>query len=85
MDWKCDGEIDCSDGSDEAEEVCGIVKTCPEGEKFKYKSGECISFTLRCSGAKDCSDGSDEDDCSKNNNYLHFDFHPHVLSCYAEM
>ena len=65
MEWKCDGDADCSDGSDEAEEVCGAVTICDEDDQFQCKSGECISSQLRCSGAEDCKDGSDELDCGK--------------------
>ena len=64
-DWKCDGDADCTDGSDEAEEVCGVLTNCEDGDQFKCKSGECIPAHLRCSQTVECEDGSDEMECGE--------------------
>ncbi|XP_012532761.2 vitellogenin receptor [Monomorium pharaonis] len=59
---KCDGTINCNDGSDENE--CNIFITCSKNE-FKCKNNlECIPLTKYCDTKKDCTDGSDEhEDC----------------------
>ena len=53
-DWENDGEIDCSDGSDENDE--GSTFTCDNGEE--------IPADWENDGEEDCSDGSDENDGS---------------------
>jgi hypothetical protein len=50
--YKCDGDDDCSDASDEA--------GCPT---FTCRSGTTIPERYRCDGDDDCSDGSDEAGC----------------------
>ncbi|MBU1221344.1 LDL receptor domain-containing protein [Myxococcota bacterium] len=51
-DDRCDGYVDCEDGSDEV--------GCPV---FSCDSGETIDANFECDGEDDCSDGSDEVGC----------------------
>ncbi|XP_053558516.1 very low-density lipoprotein receptor [Bombina bombina] len=54
--WQCDGDEDCSDGSDESS--C-VKKTCTESD-FVCSSGQCVPSRWECDGDPDCEDGSDE-------------------------
>ncbi|GAA6077980.1 low-density lipoprotein receptor-related protein 2a isoform X1 [Tachysurus ichikawai] len=56
--WKCDGQLDCRDGSDEPS-TCP-VRHCRLGQ-FQCNDGNCTSSHFLCNSNHDCPDGSDED------------------------
>lgn len=68
--FRCDGERDCNDNSDEYK-CPAIMNSCPEGE-FKCRaglggaggpSGQCVLNRFLCDGDNDCGDWSDEENC----------------------
>ncbi|KAF4021776.1 hypothetical protein G4228_013613 [Cervus hanglu yarkandensis] len=57
--WRCDGDRDCKDKSDEADCPLG---TC-RGDEFRCGDGTCVPAIKRCNQEQDCPDGSDEAGC----------------------
>ncbi|XP_029085904.1 low-density lipoprotein receptor-related protein 8 isoform X2 [Monodon monoceros] len=57
--WRCDGDRDCKDKSDEADCPLG---TC-RGDEFRCGDGTCVPAVKRCNQEQDCPDRSDEAGC----------------------
>uniref|UniRef100_H2XUN8 Uncharacterized protein n=2 Tax=Ciona intestinalis TaxID=7719 RepID=H2XUN8_CIOIN len=57
--WKCDGDTDCGDASDEMD--C-VIPTC-RPSSFQCDNGKCIMAEWKCDGENDCGDDSDEVSC----------------------
>ncbi|XP_033636923.1 low-density lipoprotein receptor-related protein 1-like [Asterias rubens] len=60
VDWRCDGQYDCLDESDERN-CDGYYRSCDEETEFRCSRTSCIPKGWQCDGEEDCVDGTDED------------------------